>query len=135
MKSSILGKDIYFCDHLIIVMCGCLCSYSYIKLNTEDLPCLLSVVHGCAVFLAQHLKQFAFLSFPSFVIFELPLPFLVCGDFCLFVILECPLLVTTHVPGLQQDLPGRVLLRHHVNGQFVILQDSFGKMFLKQTQV
>ena len=77
------------------------------------------------MFLAQHLQQFAFLPFPSFVILELPLPLLVCGDFRLLVVLEGPVLGTTQVPGLQQDLPGSVLLRHHVDRQLVVLQDSW----------
>ena len=98
-------------------------------INTEDLVCLTSVVHGWAVFLAQHLQQFAFLSFPSFVILELPLPLLVCGDLRLFVVLEGPVLGPTQVPGLQQDLPGRVLLRHNMDRQLVILQDSWEKYF------
>ena len=74
------------------------------------------------MFLAQHLKQFAFLSLPSFVIFELSLPFLVGGDLGLLVVLEGPLLVATHVPSVQQHLAGGIVLRHHVHCQLVVLQ-------------
>ena len=74
------------------------------------------------MFLSQHLEQFAFLSLSSFVIFELSLSFLVGGDLGLLVVLEGPLLVTTHVPGVQQHLPGSVVLCHHVDCQLVVLQ-------------
>merc|ERR1711981_898244 len=79
------------------------------------------------MFLSQHLKQFAFLSFSCFVIFELSLSFLVCGDLGLLVVLEGPILGTTHVPCVQQQLPGSVVLSHHVDRQLVILQQSVSK--------
>ena len=79
--------------------------------------------------LSQHLQQLALLPLPGLVILELPLPLLVGGDLCLFVVLEGPVLVPTHVPGVQQDLAGSVILRHHVNRQLVVLQDPL-ELFL-----